>query len=342
MTGGPVAFVHGDDEFGIDQAAIAIASRLTEDPTEPPLRWRVAGADVDAATIAERVATATLFGGGTLAMIVDPGPLVRSSEGRAAIVGVIGSVAPGNGLVFLAPRDMARGRPSAGLDALRAAVVDAGGEVVEVISPRPDRFPGWIAERARERGMDIAPDAAREMAERIGAHVREGDIDRSRMSRLAVGELEKLSLYAPDRRVTADDVRALVPEATPSSMWGFLDAIAERQPARIAAALDPLLEATPEPVLVAALHRRLRDLIEVADRLDAGETVPSLVRSMHIKEYPAKKLASQVKRWRLQELVAALDGLADLDAIVKGELAVSETQRRLAFTLWIDERVIAR
>ena len=341
MTRGTIAYIHGDDEYGLDRATIALASRLSDDPTEAPLRWRVAGADVDAATITERVATATLFGGGTLAMIVDPAPLVRSNDGRAAIVGVIGSVAPGNGLVFLAPRDTARPRPSAGLDALRAAVVEAGGEVVEVVTPRPDRFPGWIVEQARERGMDVAPDAAREMAERIGAHVREGDVDRSRMSRLAVGELEKLALYAPGRQVTADDVRALVPEATPASMWAFLDAVAERPPARIGAALGPILEATPEPVLVAALHRRLRDLIEVADRLDAGESVPSLVRSMHIKEYPARKLASQVRRWRTDELVAALEGLADLDAIVKGEQAVSEAQRRLAFTMWIRDRIVA-
>jgi len=341
VTGPAVAYIHGDDEYGIDQAAIALGTRLSDDPAEAPVRWRVSGADVDVATIAERVATATLFGGGTLAMIVDPGPLVRSGEGRAALVDVIGNVAPGNGLAFLAPRDAARGRPSAGLDALRAAVAEAGGEVVEVTSPRPDRFPAWIAEQARARRMDVAPDAAREMAERIGAHVREGDVDRSRMSGLAIGELGKLALYAPDRQVTAVDVRALVAEATPASMWAFLDAIAERHPGRIAVSLDPILMATPEPVLVAALHRRLRDLVEVADRLEAGETVPSLVRSMHIKEYPARKLAGQVKRWRPDELVAALEGLADLDALIKGESAASEAQRRLAITMWIGDRIVA-
>jgi DNA polymerase-3 subunit delta len=341
VTGGTLAYVHGDDEHGIDEAAIALAGRLAADPAAPMVRWRVAGDAVDVATIAERVATATLFGGGTVVMIVDPSPLVRSAEARSAIIDVLGHVAPGNGLVFLAPRDTARSRPSAGLDALRDAVADAGGEVIEVRSPRPERFPGWIVEQARSRGLDIAPDAARAMAERIGAHVREGDVDRSRMSRLAIVELEKLALYAPDRRLTIDDVRALVPEATPGSMWAFLDAIAERRPGRIAATFAPLIESTPEPVLVAALHRRLRDLVEVADRLASGETVPSLIRSMRIKEYPARKLAAQAGRWRTDELVAALEGLADLDALIKGEPPVSETQRRLAFTLWIRDQVVA-
>jgi DNA polymerase III delta subunit len=341
VNGGALAYVHGNDEYGMDQAAISIAARLTADPGAPPIRWRVTGADVDVATIAERVATGTLFGGGTLAMIVDPSPLLRSADGRAAMVAVLDSIAPGNGLVFLAPRNTPRDRPSAALDALREAVAAGGGEVIEVLSPRPDRFPGWIVDQARARGIDIEADAARELALRVGAHVREGDVDRSLMSRLAVGELDKLALFAPDRRVTSEDVRALVAESTPASMWAFLDAIAERQPARIAAALDPILEGTPEPVLVAALHRRLRDLIEVSDRLASGETVASLVRSMRIKEYPARKLAAQAARWQPDELVDTLEGLADLDALIKGEIPVSDAQRRLAFTIWIRERIVA-
>lgn len=335
-----VGYVHGDDAYGLDQAADALAARAASDGGDEPLRWRVSGADADPSAIAERVATATLFGGGTVAIVVDPAPLVRSADGRTAMVGVIGAVAPGNGLVFVAPRDSGRARPSAGLEALRDAVAEAGGEVVEVHAPRPDRFPGWIAEQASARGIEIAPEAARELASRIGGHVREGDIDRSRMSLAAIGELEKLALYAPQRRVTVDDVRALVATSTPASMWAFLDAVSERQRARIAGALDPIIEATPEPVLVAALHRRIRDLVEVGDRLAAGETVPSLVRSMRIKEYPARKMAAQVARWRIDELIDALEGLADLDARIKGDTGGSEAQRRLAFAIWIRDRVV--
>jgi DNA polymerase III delta subunit len=335
-----VAFLHGDDEYGLDQAALSIAARLGSEG-EAPVRWQAIGAEVDAAMIAERVATATLFGGGTLAVIVDPAPLARSSQGRAAIAEAIGAVAPGNGLVFIAPSGNAR-RPVAANEAIRTAVAEAGGEIVEVRSPRPDRFPGWIVERGRERGLDISADAARELAERLGAAVRDGDVDRSGMSRVAIGELDKLALYAGSRPVTAMDVQALVPESTPASVWGFLDAVAERRPRRIAETLGPILESTPEPVVVAALHRRIRDLIEVADRLAAGESVPSLVRTMRIKEYPARKLASQAARWRADELIAALEGLADIDALVKGEPPASETQRRLAFTLWIEERVVVR
>jgi DNA polymerase III delta subunit len=58
-------------------------------------------------------------------------------------------------------------------------------------------------------------------------------------------------------------------------------------------------------------------------------------------EFRAKTLAGQARRWTTDELAAALAGLVELDAMVKG-VPGSETdpaQRRLAFLLWVRERV---
>ena len=62
---------------------------------------------------------------------------------------------------------------------------------------------------------------------------------------------------------------------------------------------------------------------------------------MGIHSYRAEQLAVQARRWTLPELEAALDGLVDLDAIVKNApgYGASEAQRRLAFTMWLAERV---
>ena len=50
----------------------------------------------------------------------------------------------------------------------------------------------WIEERAGERGVRLERGAAQELATRVGAFVREGDVDRRRQGRLAVSELDKL------------------------------------------------------------------------------------------------------------------------------------------------------
>jgi DNA polymerase-3 subunit delta len=196
----------------------------------------------------------------------------------------------------------------------------------------------WIEDRARERGISIAPQAAAVLAERVGAFVREGDIDRRRQGELAVAELEKLALYRLDGRIGPDDVRALVADVVPGSTWAFLDAVGTRH-AAAAAELADRLDEIPGPVLVVRLHRRLRDLIEVSDLLSTGTAAPALVRTLKLHPVVAKKLAEQAQRWTMAELESALTDLLELDGALKGP--GGESRRHASISLWIAEHVPA-
>jgi DNA polymerase III delta subunit len=102
--------------------------------------------------------------------------------------------------------------------------------------------------------------------------------------------------------------------------------------------LERLLEATPEPVLLAVLHRRIRELLELGDRTAAGERLPAIGKAMAItSEFRLRTLSGQARAWKADELTAALDGLVELDAMVKGVPGEErdEAQRRLAFGLWV-------
>jgi len=96
-------------------------------------------------------------------------------------------------------------------------------------------------------------------------------------------------------------------------------------------------------VLLAQLHRRIRQLIEVADYLAGGMRPGGLVRALRLKPFQAEKLAGQARRWSPWELIAALDGLLELDSLVKGVggTTATEAQRRMAFSLWLSELVAA-
>ena len=174
--------------------------------------------------------------------------------------------------------------------------------------------------RAREREIRLGPGAARELATRVGGFVREGDVERQQQGRIAVMELEKLALrHADGEPITiATTCSELVAEAVPGSMWAFVDAVGMRQRARALELLERLIEDKPAPVLLAVLHRRIRELIEVQDRLERGEAPGSLVRSMRLVPFRAETLARQAKGWTGPELDAALEGLVELDAQVKG------------------------
>lgn len=336
----PIGYYWGDDAYGIARAAHDLGRRMGESAGTPLTRWSVNGDSTTAADIGERVATATLFGGGTLVLVSDPAPLLQSKADREALVAVLPLVAPGNALAFLEIVDGSQ-RASAALEGLRTAVAAAGGEVVPFRAPRQGEMAMWIERRAREDGIRLARGTAQELATRIGAFVREGDIDRRRQGEIAVGELSKLALYRPGQEIAPEDVRALVAEAIPASAWAMLDAVGSRRSQQAVELLDLLLDTMPEPVVIVLLHRRIRELIEVADLLDAGATPASLVRTLRLKPFRAERLAEQAHAWTLDELTDALDGLLGLDVLVKSADGVyaSPRQRRLAFTLWVLDRV---
>lgn len=344
----PVAYFWGDDGYAIEAAVEAFRGDPARFPGGAPERWRSrvdpGGAARLLDEIGARLATGTMFGSGTLAILSNAGQLVRKGADREALADAIGRIADGNGLVIAEESDGGGKDPPSKV--LAETIRAAGGEIRRFEAPKEGMLAAWVEARARERVVTLGPGAARELATRVGGFVREGDIDRTNQGRLIVMELGKLALLhatgeGTNAAVTVEDVRALVPEAVPGSIWGFVDAVGMRQRDRSLGFLERLLEGTPEPVLLAVLHRRIRELIEIADRLGSGETPGSLVRSMKLNPYRAETLARQAHGWTVGELAAALEGLLALDARVKGVggAAAGPSQIRLAFDLWIADRV---
>jgi DNA polymerase III delta subunit len=345
VTGGApiVAYYRGDDGWSLDRAADRIVARIEHETGARPERWRVTGAETTPAAIGERVATAPLFGGGTVAIVVDPGPLLRAKADREALEATIGTVAPGNALVFV-EQGAGGSKRSAALEHLEHAVKRVGGEARSFRAPRSGELAGWLVARATELGMTLEPAAAKELARRVGGFVTEGDVDRQRQGALAVAELEKLALYRPSDPIGEADVQALVSEVVPDSTWAFLDAVGERRVRTAGPALDRLLEATPEPVVTAVLHRRLRELLVVADLLARRSRPADIVKAIGGHPFRAQKLAEQARVWTVPELEDALEGVMELDAMVKGAPGAGRTdgQRRLAFAMWMEDRVAPR
>ena len=359
----PVAWFWGEAAWSIDRAVTDFGRRRAAEVGEALDTWRAPGEDDgDGAEtggaarrrlrvleeIATRLGTATLFGGGTLVVVRQPGWIARESAGKARLAALIADVASGNALVFaeLAGQD---GKVPASTDELRAAVAAAGGTVTQFGAIGRERMIGWLERRARELGISLGPGAAQLLAERVGATVREGDVDRRRQSELANSELEKLALYRPDCIVSRDDVADLVAEAIPGSTWAFLDAVALRRGGEAARLADRLLaDGTALPVLTTQLHRRLRELILVRDHLDAGTRPPELVKALKLQPFRAQKLAEQAATWTAPELESALAGLVELDLRSKGistdgsTVQMSDERDALAICLFLAERLRQR
>ncbi len=339
-----VVYLWGDDEWAMERIVGTMADELGRDTGVPPERWRVTGQESSPDAIAERVSVAPMFGGGTVAMVTNPTQLVRSRVLREALDRAIANVAPGNALVFLEfDTTGGRKRPKSLTD-LEAAVIRAGGTARPCRAPGMGEMPSWIGGRAKELGVDLGPDAAKEIARRVGAFATEGDVDRRQMGAMAVGELQKLALYRGAEPITVEDVRALVPEVVPDSLWALSDAVALRRAERAGPALDRALESQPEQVLLVLLHRRLRELLIAADGRASGAKPAELVKLMGGSPYIVQRRAEQAAAWTVPELQAALEGLLELDRMAKHADVEGSTdgQRRMAWVVWVAERVAPR
>ena len=152
-------------------------------------------------------------------------------------------------------------------------------------------------------------------------------------------ELDKLALYRGDGAVSLDDVRALVAEAVPGSVWAFTDAVAERRVRARARRPRPAARGHAGARAAGGPPPAVRELIEIGDRLRRGRATArgrqGDGRQQRVPDREAR--ATGAGAGRTDELIAALDGLVELDAMVKG-VPVAErddAQRRLAFSLWM-------
>ncbi len=359
MTRPDLAYFFGADAWSVERAGRDFRAELEAAAGQPFDVLRTSGDEEEGGEasagrrrekvieqVVERLAMAPMFSAGTLVIVRQPASLLRESAARERVLRLIDEVAPGNALCFL---DLlaAGGSGPAQQGVLRDAVAAAGGAVREFPALAREKMEGWISGRARELEINLAPGAARLLAERVGAYVREGDVDRRRMSELANAELEKLALYRPGGTIAREDIDELVAEAVPGSTWAFLDAIGSRRSSEAARLAARLLDAqTPIQVIVSQLHRRLRELVVVLDHLTAGTKPADLVRELKLQPYRATKLAEQARSWTQDELDDTLAGLLEIDMLSKGIAAdgsartVSEERSQLALIAWIGSRVM--
>ena len=348
----PVAYVWGDDEYAIERTVADIARRLGDEAGTPLERWDIRfeknRAAIQFEELLERLGTGVMFGGGTLAVAFNLGLAVAAKAARDRLVATLKDLPPGNALVAVDLVDSGRVKRAGGSavppqKAMAEALAGLGAVLVMRESPKASGLAGWIAAQAGERGMTLGPGAAKELAERIGGFVSEGDAERRYQTRTASMELDKLALYRAGPAITVDDVRALVAEAVPGSIWAFSDAVGERKVGPALALLERMVETAPEPVLITVLHRRIRELLEMADRLASGERLPAAAKDdadhQRVPGEDPRRAGAPVDDARAARRARRPARARCADQGRPGGRFADAAQRRLAFTLWVIDHV---
>ena len=239
----PAYLVSGDEPLLTGEAADAVRARARAAGfTEREAHFLERGSDWD--DVRASAGNMSLFGSRRLLEIRLPSGK-PGVAGNKALVALLEREDPDTLLLMLAPR---LDRDAQNADWVRA--VEARGGWVQVWPIDVDRLVGWLRGRCRRLHLDATDEALELLAERT-----EGNL------LAAHQELEKLTLLAPDGRVTADTILASVTDSARFDVFQLGEAVLAGDAARALRMIAGLRGEGTEPTLVLwALTKAMRDL----------------------------------------------------------------------------------
>jgi len=175
----------------------------------------------------------------------------------------------------------------------------------------------WTADRIKERGGTIAPDALRELCDRVGGDLWQMD-----------NEIGKLVAYRPS--IVLADVDLLVRATFDGEIFALVDAISRKESSRAIRLLEEeRLAGGSDFAIFGMLARQVRLLLGARALLDEDPRASSqrLAAEMEINPFVAQKAIDQARKFTLADLRATHDLLFRYDAgmksgVLDAELAV--------------------
>ncbi|MGD0368482.1 MAG: DNA polymerase III subunit delta [Acidobacteriaceae bacterium] len=175
----------------------------------------------------------------------------------------------------------------------------------------------WIAAEAKRREVVFEADAARELADALGADMM-----------LIASEMEKLVLYAGAKRhVTLGDVETMVLAAKQRSLYELTDAISAKDRARALSLLHGLLNASDggEDSAIGHLYmlaRTFRQMLVILEKnvRDSRAIWQALWQGFRMPPFAAEDVIRQARRYKSRrELTRALRLIARADLELRSQ-----------------------
>ena len=221
------------------------------------------------------------------------------------LTAAMAAMAPDTTVAFFAREDSRKKAPNG----LHDAVVKAGGVVSTEQSVKSWELPKWVIGQARERGLQLEPDAARALISSVG----------DRQQRL-LRELEKLALWAgPNAQLGPAEVEELAAPSAERRVWTLADALVAGD-AQAATRIYLTLRAQGERVagLMYWMAGRVRTALDIAQALDRGEPPAQIKRGLRMPSRAADRLIADARSSGSAQLQRALEQLADLELASRG------------------------
>ena len=236
---------------------------------------------------------------------VDEPPASGDAEYAKQLIAYLPQLPPFARLLFLERRTLSAKNPI-----LQFAQKEKQGYVRLFDVPDEGKLQEWVRQRAKDKGVGIAREAAQFLLASAGRDMR-----------LLDAELEKLAALANySRPITVEDVRALVVALQESDVFALVDSLGLRNRQQAMQELHALLaNQANELYLLTMIARQFRLLITVKDLVeDRGLQGVELKRELGVShDFIVGKLMRQSRRFTAKELVEIQRRILELDQGIK-------------------------
>lgn len=305
----PAYLIHGDDHGRIGERRAGLRA-LAEQASDSGGLESFEGDQSTPEAVASALAAMT-FAIGRRFLVFDGVERWKDDDVKTHVAPALEAMAPDTTIAFFG-REEGRHKVST---ALAKAVEKAGGSVAAENTLKAKQLPRWLQAEAKRLGVQLDRDGAQALVASVG----------ERQQRL-LREVEKLALeLGPGAQIGAEEVEQAAAHSAEHQVWGLVDAlVAGDGVAATRAYLELSAQGESVTRLVGLLARRVRDVLTIARRLEAGEAPPEIKPSLKMSPWAADRRIAEARRSDPERLSRALEALADLELATHGATELSD------------------
>jgi DNA polymerase-3 subunit delta len=322
----PAYLIHGDDHGAVAErrAGLKALAEQGGDAASVEVLEGEAGAPAGVALALSAMTLAI----GRRVIVVDGVERWKQGEVEQHLAPAMARMPPDTTVALFAREESRSKAPAAVHDAVKRA----GGQVVAQGTVKPWELPKWARAQAERMGIALDAAAANALVAQVGGRQQrllreleklalEVEIE-GETQRVGVGDIERRAAYSAEWRsfALAD---ALVGGDTAQATLAYLRV--RRQGERLAG-------------LTYLMAQRVREALQIALRLQAGESVGDVRRGLRMPPRAAERFVADVARIDPERLKQALGVLADMELDSRGGAAISSSRSSMAV---LDEDTIA-
>jgi DNA polymerase III subunit delta len=299
----PAYLVHGDDHGRIGERRARL--RAVAEAESGASGMEVFEGDAATPQAVAGALQAMTFAIGRRFLIVDGVERWKEAEVKELVAPALATIAPDTTIAFFAREDGRAKAPKA----LHEAVKKAGGDIAAEETLKAKDLPRWVVAEARKLGVELDGSAAQALVGHVG----------ERQQRL-LRELEKLAIeHGSGARIGVEEVDAAAADSAERQVWGFVDALVARDgTTAVRRFLELRAQGEAMPRLIPLMARRVREVLGIAARLDAGESPAQVKASTKGSPWAIDRRIKEARGADADALRTALVALADLELATRG------------------------